>query len=42
MVLINSSFLKCIYNMKMIKELNIKDWSSYVFKEMVNILDVIP
>ena len=28
--------------MKMIKELNIKEWSGYVFKEMVNILDIIP
>ena len=28
--------------MKTIKELSIKDWSSYFFKEMVNILDIEP
>ena len=28
--------------MKTIKELNIKDWSGYFFKEMVNILDIEP
>ena len=28
--------------MKTIKELNIKDWSVYFFKEMVNILDIQP
>ena len=28
--------------MKAIKELKIKDWSGYFFKEMVNILDIQP
>ena len=28
--------------MKTIKELNLKDWSGYFFKEMVNILDIEP
>ena len=28
--------------MKTIRKLNIKDWSGYFFKEMVNILDVEP
>ena len=28
--------------MKTIRELNIKDWSGYFFKEMVNILDIEP
>ena len=28
--------------MKTIKELKIKDWSGYFFKEMVNILDIEP
>ena len=28
--------------MKTIKELNVKDWSGYFFKEMVNILDIEP
>ena len=28
--------------MKTIKELKIKDWSGYFFKEMVNILDIKP
>ena len=28
--------------MKTIRKLNIKDWSGYFFKEMVNILDVQP
>ena len=28
--------------MKTIKELKIKDWSGYIFKEMVNILDIEP
>ena len=28
--------------MKTIKKLNIKDWSGYIFKEMVNILDTDP
>ena len=28
--------------MKAIKELKIKDWSGYFFKEMVNILDIDP
>ena len=26
--------------MKIIKELKIKDWSGYIFKKMVNILDI--
>ena len=28
--------------MKTIRELKIKDWSKYFFKEMVNILDIEP
>ena len=28
--------------MKTIRELQIKDWSGYVFEEMVNILDIDP
>ena len=28
--------------MKTIRELNIKDWNGYFFKEMVNILDIEP
>ena len=28
--------------MKIIRELNIKDWSGYFFEEMVNILDIDP
>ena len=28
--------------MKTIKELNIKDWSGYFFREMINILDIEP
>ena len=28
--------------MKTIRELNIKDWSGYIFKEMVNILNIEP
>ena len=28
--------------MKTIRELNIKDWTGYLFKEMVNILDIEP
>ena len=28
--------------MKTIRKLNIKDWSGYFFKEMVNILDIEP
>ena len=28
--------------MKTIRELNIKDWSGYFFREMVNILDIEP
>ena len=28
--------------MKTIRELNIKDWSGYFFKEMVNINDIDP
>ena len=37
-------FFKKVYNirMKTIKELKIKDWSCYFFKEMVNILDIEP
>ena len=31
-----------IIKIKTIKELSIKDWSSYFFKEMVNILDIEP
>ena len=28
--------------MKTIRDLNIKDWSGYVFEEVVNILDIDP
>ena len=28
--------------MKTIRELNMKDWSGYLFEEMVNILDIDP
>ena len=28
--------------MKTIRELNIKDWNGYFFKEMINILDIQP
>ena len=42
MIIVGNSFFFKIYHIrtKTIKELNSKDWSSYFFEEMVNILDI--